>query len=74
MIGDIRTHLEIHPFVPFSINMADGRKIHVPTRDHIAFIQTRAIVIHDDGKWDVLPSLLMSGLMIEQPTEQTEPR
>ena len=72
MIGDIRAHLETHPFVPFTINMADGRKVYVPTRDHIAFARTCVIVIHDDEGWDVLPGLLMSGLTIERPAEQTE--
>ncbi|HTD88181.1 MAG TPA: hypothetical protein VK850_16520 [Candidatus Binatia bacterium] len=35
MIGDIRKHLEITPFVPFSVHLADGREYPVPTIDHI---------------------------------------
>ena len=72
MIGDIRRHLETFPFVPFTINMADGRKVQVPTRDHIAFLPTRVIVTHDDGSWDVLPGLLMSGLTIDQVAAQPD--
>ena len=74
MISDIRDHLEKRPFVPFTINMADGRRIRVATRDHIAISQTRTIVMHDNDSYDVLPSLLMSGLKVDQPAEQTEQR
>ena len=74
MTGDIREHLERQPFVPFTINMADGRKIRVPTRDHIAVSRTRVIVTHDNDPYDVLSSLLMSGLTIDEPAPQPEQR
>ena len=57
MIGDIRKHLDQHPFVPFTIHLADGRHIRVPTRDHILLAGSRAIV--------TLDSLLMSGLSVD---------
>ena len=72
MIGDIRKHLELHPFIPFTIRTADGRSIRVPTRDHIALGATRVLITYDDDSWDMLPSLLMSGLTIDQPAPQTE--
>ena len=65
MIGDIRKHLDRQPFVPFTINMADGRRIHVPTRDHILLNGSRAIVSLDNDDYDVLPGLLMSGLTVD---------
>ena len=71
MIGDIRKHLEGQTFVPFTVNMADGRRVYVPSRDPIAFVQTRAIVLHDDESWDILHGLLMSGLTINQPASET---
>ncbi len=65
MIGDIRAHLQEDKFIPFTIHMADGRNIHVPTRDHIALSPARAIVTYDDDRWVVLPGLLMTGLTVE---------
>jgi hypothetical protein len=35
MIDDIRAHLETKPFVPFLIQMNDGRTIQVPHLDHV---------------------------------------
>ena len=72
MTGDIRDRLERQPFIAFTINMADGRKIRVPTRDHIAISQPRVVVMHDDGTLDLLPGLLISGLTIDQPAQQPE--
>ena len=68
MTGDIRNHLAEVPFQPFTIHMADGRHIHVPSLDHIKLTTARATVIHDDGTEDILPGLLMAGLTIHTPT------
>ena len=65
MIGDIRKHLEKQPFVPFTIHMADGRQIRVPTRDHIAAAGSRAIVMLDNDDYDILSGLLMTGLSVD---------
>ena len=72
MIGDIKKHLEAKQFSPFTIHMADGRQIPVPTCDHIALSPARVIVTHDDDTWDVLPGLLMSGLTFDSPKTQSE--
>ena len=65
MIGDIRKHLQITPFVPFSVRTADGREYAVPTIDHIYLPPSgRRVVISDDaGIVVVLPGLLISGLV-----------
>ena len=65
MIGDIRKHLEISPFVPFRIRTADGREYPVPTIDHIYLPpgSSRVVVSDDEGIVAVLPSLLISGLL-----------
>lgn len=65
MIGDIRKHLDRHPFVPFNIRMADGRSLRVPTRDHILLVGARAIVALDSDDYDILPGLLMTGLTVD---------
>jgi len=65
MIADIRHHLEITPFVPFAIRMADGREYPVPTIDHIWLPPRggRVMVEMDDGGAVTLPALLISGLV-----------
>jgi len=65
MIGDIRKHLQVSPFVPFAVRTADGQEYPVPTIEHI-YLPPRGnrIVISDDsGIVVVLPGLLISGLI-----------
>jgi len=65
MTGDIRKHLEITPFVPFSVRTADGREYAVPTVDHIYLPPTggRVVISDDEGVVVVLPGLLISGVV-----------
>lgn len=65
MIADIRKHLEVTPFVPFRIRIADGHEYFVPTVDHIYLPpgSTRVVVADDEGVVTVLPALLISGLV-----------
>ena len=65
MIGDSRKHLEVTPFVPFLIRMADGHEYLVPTVGHIYLPpgRTRVVVADDQGVVTVLPALLISGLV-----------
>ena len=65
MIGDIRKHLEITPFMPFRIRTAHGREYPVPTTDHIYLPPggARVVVSDDEGFVAVLPALLISGLL-----------
>ena len=65
MIGDIRKHLGITPFIPFSVRLADGREYPVATVDHIYLPPTggRVVISDDQGIVVVLPGLLISGLV-----------
>lgn len=65
MKGDIRKHLDITPFVPFTIRTADGREYPVPTIDHIYLPPKggRVIISDDEGAVSVLPGLMISGLV-----------
>ena len=65
MTGDIRKHLEITPFVPFSVRTADGREYAVPTIDHIYLPPSggRVVISDDEGVVVVLPGLMISGLV-----------
>ena len=69
MIGDIRKHLAIMPFAPFSVRLADGREYPVPTIDHIYLPPTggRVVISDDQGIVVVLPALLISGLVHQSP-------
>ena len=75
MIGDIRKHLGISPFVPFSVRTADGHGYPVPTLDHIYLPpgNKRVVVSDDDGIVIVLPALLISGLLYTEATPQPTP-
>jgi hypothetical protein len=68
MTAEIRKLIHATPFVPFSIHLADGGQIRVPTVDHIAAPPpgTRVMVFHDDGSWEWLSSLLISRLSIDR--------
>lgn len=65
MTGDIRKHLQISPFVPFSVRTADGREYPVPTVDHIYLPPSgeRVVISDDKGIVVVLPGLMISGLV-----------
>jgi hypothetical protein len=65
MTGDIRKHLTIAPFVPFSIRTADGREYLVHTIDHIYLPPAggRVVISDDEGIVVVLPGLMISGLV-----------
>ena len=64
MIADIKRHLEAPVFVPFSIEMNDGRSIRVPSRGHIGVL-IHAVAVEDDaGGVRVLAARNISGLTI----------
>ena len=65
MTGDIRKHLQISPFVPFSVRTADGREYPVPTVDHIYLPPSggRVVISDDKGIVVVLPGLIIRGLV-----------
>jgi hypothetical protein len=53
--------------VPFTIYLADGRQVRVPTLDHIFVFPTgsRVIVTKDDDTWEILSPLLMSRIAVD---------
>lgn len=66
MIQRVRELMGQQPFVPFTIHTSDGRSVPVPTTDHIAASgQFYVIVTHDDGKWDIIPALHITGVTVE---------
>lgn len=73
MIADIRKLVHAVPFVPFTIHLADGGQVRVPSVDHVAVSPTggRVIVFADDDTHDILSSLLISRITVDK---QPEPK
>ncbi|MDA1272800.1 MAG: hypothetical protein O2960_01935 [Verrucomicrobia bacterium] len=71
MIADIRKLVHAVPFVPFTIHLADGGQVRVPTVDHLAVSPTggRVIVFADDDTHDILSSLLISRITVDKQPE-----
>jgi hypothetical protein len=75
MTADIRKLTEAVPFVPFTIHLADGGQLRVPTVDHVAVPPAggRVFVFGDDDRYDVLSPLLISRITVDRqpaPSEQ----
>ncbi|HEV7401946.1 MAG TPA: hypothetical protein VGO11_03435 [Chthoniobacteraceae bacterium] len=67
MTSDIRQYLEAHPFVPFTVHVADGREYRIPTPDH-AHVHpngVRVSIFTDDDRQFILPEALLSGLALD---------
>jgi hypothetical protein len=65
MVADIRKLMEATPFVPFTIYLADGRQLRVPTMHHIAVppAGSRVFVFGDDEGYTVVSPQLISGIV-----------
>ena len=68
MNADIRKLVHAEPFVPFTIHLADGGQLRVPTVDHIAVPPAggRVFVFGDDERYDVLSGLLISRITVDR--------
>ena len=60
--------------VPFTLTTADGKEYPVPHRDYISFPPkgTFVIVHEDDGHFNVLPLLTMTGLRSKDPEARNQ--
>ena len=67
MSEDIRKLLAANPFVPFTVHLADGGEVRVPTRDHVLLFPkgSRLMVTHDDDTYDMISSLLISRVTVD---------
>ena len=74
MTADIRKLVHAVPFVPFTIHLADGGELRVPTADHIAVppVGGRIVVFGDDARYDVLSSLLISRVTVDRESATSE--
>jgi hypothetical protein len=73
MTADIRKLVHAVPFVPFTIHLADGGQLRVPSMDHIAVPPAggRIFVFGDDERYDVLSSLLISRVTVDRESAST---
>jgi hypothetical protein len=77
MKADIRKLIHATPFVPFTIHLADGGQLRVPTVDHIAVPPTggRVFVFGDDERYDVISGLMITRITVDRegaPSNQSE--
>jgi hypothetical protein len=68
MTADIRKLVHSVPFVPFTIHLADGGQMRVPTVDRVAVPPSggRIFVFGDDDRYDVLSALLISRITVDR--------
>jgi hypothetical protein len=74
-IDELRKCIIASPFIPFTLNIADGRRIPVIGRDFILVPPEKGrtvLVYQRDGEIDLLDALLITGVSFE-PTANISP-
>ena len=68
MIADIRKLVHAAPFVPFTIHLADGGQLRVPTLDHVAVPPTgsRVFVFGEDERYDVISGMMITRVTVDR--------
>jgi hypothetical protein len=66
MLEELRKGIKVISFLPFIVQVGDGRSFPVPHPDHILVTSKGLVVIEDDdGLLDILPILLVSGIRMQ---------
>jgi hypothetical protein len=66
-VDELRKCIIASPFQPFTLNIADGRRVPVSGRDFILLPpeKGRTVVVYQrDGNFDLLDSLLITGITL----------
>ena len=68
MKDDVRKLVHATPFVPFTIHLADGGQLRVPTVDHIAVPPAggRIFVFGEDERYDVVSALMITRVTVDR--------
>jgi hypothetical protein len=68
MKADIHKLLQATPFVPFTIHLADGGQLRVPTVDHVAVPPAggRVFIFGDDERYDVISALMITRITVDR--------
>lgn len=76
MIADLRKLVHAVPFVPFTIHLADGGQLRVPTLDHIAVPPTggRVFVFGEDERYDVISALMITRITVDREPTPSAPQ
>ncbi len=67
-VDELRKCIVASPFRPFTLNIADGRRIPVTGRDFILVPPEKGrtvLVYQRDGEFDMLDALLITGVSFE---------
>jgi hypothetical protein len=75
MKGEIRKLAHATPFAAFTIHLADGGQLRVPTVDHIAVPPAggRIFVFGDDERYDVISALMVTRISVDRETASSNP-
>ena len=70
MTADIRKLTHAASFVPFTIHLANGGQLRVPTVDRIAVPPSggRVFVFGDDERYDVISGLMITRITVDRET------
>ena len=67
-VDELRKNIVASPFVPFTLNIADGRRIPVTGRDFILVQPEKGrtvVVFQRSGEYDLLDAMLITGISFE---------
>lgn len=67
-VDELRKCIIASPFVPFTLNIADGRRIPVTGRDFILVPPEKGrmvLVYQRNGEFDILDAMLITGVSFE---------
>jgi hypothetical protein len=67
-VDELRKCIVASPFLPFTLNIADGRRIPVTGRDFILVPPEKGrtvLVYQRNGEFDMLDAMLITGLSFE---------
>jgi hypothetical protein len=73
-VEELRKNIVASPFVPFTLNIADGRRIPVIGRDFILVPpeKGRTVVVYQrNGEYDLLDAMLITGVSLESSTKSS---
>jgi len=75
-VDELKRNIIASPFVPFTLNIADGRRIPVTGRDFILVPpeKGRTVVVYQrTGEYDLLDALLITGITFESAANISPP-
>ena len=64
-LNGLREAIRRQPFIPFTISLADGRKLPVRHPEYVAVGPRRIIVVAEDNSWSTVEPLLIISLDYE---------